>query len=233
MTKSMLELALDRTHAGVQALAAPAHAPEADRSDRRHETDWFYAITAQHLAAAGDVLLPHIRRLPGGRGHVTAYVRHVRTLECALRLLKARQYGDSRAQHLRHSDVWRVIDRMLADHELLEAKYVRLLGAKLDSALIDKLAMELHTAEQIAPTRAHPHSPHTGRTGRLAHRMWRIADTTWDDLEGRVIPTTYAQHPQRDSAFSLYLRGGQVPLPTVPPVVLSQLPPVVSQNQIS
>jgi hypothetical protein len=219
MTKSMLELALDHTHTGVRELAAPAHAPEADRSDRRHETDWFYAITAQHLAAAGDVLLPHIRQLSDGRRHVAVYVQHVRTLERILRLLKARQYGDSRAQHISHSDVWRAIDHMLAGHERLEAEYALLLGAKLGSALIDKLALQLHTAEQIAPTRAHPHSPHTGRTGRLAHRMWRVADTTWDNLEGRVIPTTYAQHPQRDSAFSLYLRGGQVPLPTVPPII--------------
>jgi hypothetical protein len=217
MTKSMLELALDRTHTGVRELAATAHAPGADRSDRRHETDWFYAITAQHLAAAGDLLLPHIRQLPDGRRHVAAYVHHVRTLEIILRLLKARQYGDSRAQHLRHSDVWRVIDRTLAEHERLEDEYVQLLGAKLSSARIGKLALDLCAAEQIAPTRAHPHSPHTGRAGRLAHRIWRVADTTWDDLEGRVIPTIYDQHPHRDSSFSLYLRGGQVPRPTAPP----------------
>ncbi|WP_433005502.1 hypothetical protein [Kribbella sp. CA-294648] len=213
MMQSMLELALDRTHNGVRELAAPAHAPEAGRSDRRHETDWFYAITAQHLAAAGDVLLPHVRRLPDGRRHVAAYARQVRQLEIALRFLKARQYGDGRAQHLRHSDVWREIDRLLAEHEQLEAAYVQLLNAKLPPALLDQVAEQLQAAEQVAPTRAHPHSPHTGRAGRLAHRFWRLADTTWDDLEGRVVPTSYTQHPLRDSAYSHYLRGGQIPLP--------------------
>ncbi|WP_433005675.1 hypothetical protein [Kribbella sp. CA-294648] len=217
MTKSMLELALDRSHTGGRALAAPAHAPEAGRSDRRHETDWFYAITAQHLAAAGDVLLPHVRRLPGGRRHVAAYVHQVRQLETALRFLKARQYGDGRAQHLRHSDVWREIDRLLAEHEQLEARYVQLLNAKLTPALLDKVAEQLSAAEQVAPTRAHPHSPHTGRAGRLTHRIWRLPDSTWDDLEGRFIPTIYTQHPHRDSAYSNYLRGGQIPQPAIQP----------------
>lgn len=202
MTNSMLELALDRTHTGVRELAAPARAPEAGRSDRRHETDWFYAITAQHLAAAGDVLLPHICRLPNGRNRVSAYVDQVRQLEIALRFLKARQYGDGRARHLRPSDVWREIDQLLAEHERLEAENVQLLGAKLTSAHLDKVTEQLLAAEQVAPTRAHPHSPHTGRAGRLAHRFWRLADTTWDDLEGRVVPTSYTQHPNRDSACS-------------------------------
>jgi hypothetical protein len=217
MMKSMLELAVDRTHTGVQLLAAPAHAPEAGRADLRHETDSFYAITAQHLAAAEDVLLPHVRRLPDGRRHVVTYLHQVRQLERALRLLKARQYGDSRALHLRHSDVWQVMDRLLADHERMEAGHVRLLSESLSPALLGNVAAQLLAAEQVAPTRAHPHSPHTGRAGRLTHRIWRLVDTTWDNLEGRVIPTIYAQHPHRDSTFSHYLRGSQIPAPATQP----------------
>ncbi len=225
MTKSMLERALDHTHTGIRQLAAPAHAAEAGRSDLRHETDWFYATTSQHLAAAEDVLLPQIRRIPDGRRHVAAYLRQVRKLERGLRLLKARQYGDSRALHLRHTDIWRVIDRLLADHERIETDYVRLLGEYLGPDRLGVLAMQLLAAEQVAPTRAHPHSPHTGRTGRLAHRIWRLADTTWDNLEGRVVPTRYVQHPNRDSAFSHYLRGSQIPVPATP---LRPAPPTAS-----
>jgi hypothetical protein len=217
MMKSMLELAVDRTHTGIQLLAVPAHAPEAGRTDLRHETDCFYAITAQHLAAAEDVLLPHIRRLPDGRRHVATYLHQVRQLERALRLLKARQYGDGRALHLRHSAVWHVMDRLLADHERIEAEHVHLLSENLSPTLLGKVATQLRTAEQAAPTRAHPHSPHTGRAGRLTHRIWRLVDTTWDDLEGRLIPTIYAQHPHRDSTFSHYLRGSQIPVPAAQP----------------
>lgn len=207
MTASTLELALSYEHKNIRELAAPAHEPAAARSDRRHETDWFYAIAAQHLAAAEDVLLPHVRRLPDGRSLVSTYVGNARQLERSLRFLKGRQYGDSRVQHLNPDDVWQVIDRLLDEHERLETEYSRMIGEKLDSEGVSELTDELLTAEEMAPTRAHPFSPHTGTAGRLAHRMWRVADNAWDSAEGRVVPTHYHQHPKRDSALSHYLRG--------------------------
>ncbi len=211
MTASTLELALTYEHAKIRELAAPAHEPAAARPDRRHETDWFYAIAAQHLAAAEDVLLPHVRRLPDGRSRVNTYVGNARQLERSLRFLKGRQYGDSRAQHLRPDDVWQVIDRLLDEHEQLETEYSRMIGEELDGDRVNTLTEKLLTAEEVAPTRAHPFTPHTGAAGRLAHRMWRLADTAWDSAEGRVVPTKYHAHPKRDSALSHYLRGSQMP----------------------
>ena len=207
MTASTLELALTYEHAKIRELAAPAQEPEASRPDRRHETDWFYAIAAQHLAAAEDVLLPHVRRLPDGRVLVTTYVGNARQLERSLRFLKARQYGDSRVLHLHPEHVWRVVERLLTEHELLEAECSRMLGEDMDSDHVSSLTERLLTAEEVAPTRAHPFSPHTGTAGRLAHRIWRIADNAWDSAEGRVVPTKYHVHPKRDSALSHYLRG--------------------------
>ncbi|MFC0624481.1 hypothetical protein [Kribbella deserti] len=201
----------------IRELARPAHQPDAGAPDRRHETDWFYAITAQHLAAAEDVLLPRVRRLDDGKAKVAAYVDNARRLEKNLRLLKARIYGDGRAQHLRQSDLWRRIDELLAEHERLETEYGAMLAEELGSGDISSLTERLLSAEEHAPTRAHPVSPHTGFAGRMAHRMWRLADTTWDNAEGRVVPTHYHRHPKRDSALSLYLRGGMMPIPPPPP----------------
>ncbi|MEU4395162.1 hypothetical protein [Kribbella sp. NPDC023855] len=211
MTASTLEIALTYEHAMIRDLAAPAHEPEAARPDRRHETDWFYAIAAQHLAAAEDVLLPHVRHLPDGRRLVSRYVANARQLERALRFLKARQYGDSRVQHLEVGDVWQVIDQLLDEHEQLEADYSRMIGEELDDDGVTTLTNDLLSAEEVAPTRAHPFSPHTGTAGRLAHRMWRLADLAWDSAEGRVVPAKYHAHPKRDSALSHYLRGTPIP----------------------
>ncbi|MEU0091670.1 hypothetical protein [Kribbella sp. NPDC006257] len=211
MTASTLEQALAYEHTMIRELAAPAQAPGAGQPDRRHQTDWFYAIAAQHLAAAEDVLLPHVRRLPEGRERVAKYVGNAKQLERSLRFLKARQYGDSRVLHLHPEDVWQVIDRLLAEHEHLEAEYSRMIGEELDTEHVSALTEELLSAEEVAPTRAHPYSPHTGTAGRLAHRMWRVADTAWDSAEGRVVPTKYHVHPKRDSALSHYLRGTPIP----------------------
>lgn len=211
MTASTLEQALQEEHARIRELAEPAHDSTAFSPERRHQTDWFYAIISQHLAAAEDVLLPKVRHLPDGRAKVAAYVSNARELERSLRFLKARIYGDGRAQHLRREDLWREIDRLLDQHEELEAEYGRMLGERLDDGEVGTLTERLLAAEEVAPTRAHPNTPHTGPAGRLAHRWWRLADTAWDNAEGRVVPTRYREHPKHDSALSHYLRGTTMP----------------------
>lgn len=211
MTASTLEMALNYEHERIRELAEPAHHPDAAHPENRHQTDWFYAIAAQHLAAAEDVLLPHVRRLPDGAGLVTRYVGNARDLERSLRFLKGRQYGDSRFLHLEHNDLWQHIDRLLDEHESMEATYSRQITELLEAPDVNTLTEDLLEAEEVAPTRAHPASPHTGLPGRLAHRMWRMADTAWDSAEGRVVPTKYHAHPKRDSALSHYLYGTPMP----------------------
>ena len=207
MTASTLEMALTYEHARIRELAGPAHDPAAAHPERRHETDWFYAIAAQHLAAAEDVLLPHVRRLPDGEELVTRYVGNAKELERSLRFLKGRQYGDSRFLDLRVDEIWQQIDRLLMRHETMETEYSQWISELLDDSEVNKLTEKLLEAEEIAPTRAHPFSPHTGMAGRMAHRMWRMADTAWDSAEGRVVPIKYHAHPKRDSALSHYLYG--------------------------
>jgi len=207
MTASTLEMALTYEHARIRELAEPAHHPDAAHPERRHQTDWFYAIAAQHLAAAEDVLLPHVRRLPDGDDLVTKYVDNAKDLERSLRFLKGRQYGDSRFLHLHHDELWQQIDRLLMRHETMETEYSRRISEQLDGSDVNTLTEQLLEAEEIAPTRAHPVSPHTGMAGRWVHRMWRMADNAWDSAEGRVVPTRYHAHPKRDSALSHYLYG--------------------------
>ena len=211
MTASTLEMALTYEHARIRELAEPAHHPAAAHPERRHQTDWFYAIAAQHLAAAEDVLLPHVRRLPDGEDLVARYVGNAKELERSLRFLKGRQYGDSRVLHLHHDELWQQIDRLLMRHEAMEAEYSRRISEQLDDSDVNSLTEELLEAEEVAPTRAHPYSPHTGMAGRLAHRMWRIADNAWDSAEGRVVPIKYHAHPKRDTALSHYLYGTPMP----------------------
>ncbi len=207
MTASTLEMALTYEHARIRELAGPAHHPEAARPERRHQTDWFYAIAAQHLAAAEDVLLPHVRRLPDGEDLVTRYVGNAKRLERSLRFLKGRQYGDSRFMDLHPDELWQQIDQLMLRHETMETEYSRRISEHLDDSDVNTLTEELLEAEEVAPTRAHPFSPHTGMAGRMAHRMWRMADNAWDSAEGRVVPIKYHVHPKRDSALSHYLYG--------------------------
>ncbi len=200
-----LQQLVDVQHSRLRELAARSQDLSMDGFDRRRITDQFTAVAAQHAAAVADVLLTPARTLPGADAAVL--LDNLKQFEQALRVLKGRAYGDARFLNLSATETWREAERLLAEHESTETRIVsgleRLHGA--DSAT--DLARALAQRQWSSPTRPHPNSPHAGVAGRLAHQLWRIADTTWDELEGRGLPTEPAEHANRHSAFSHYLFG--------------------------
>lgn len=192
-------------HGRLRELAARAHDPGLDGFDRRRVTDQFAAVAAQHAAAVADVLLTAARTLAGDDAVVL--LDNLKQFEQALRVLKGRAYGDARFLDLSAAETWREAQRLLDEHESTEVRIVsgleRLHGA--DGAA--DLARALAKRQWSSPTRPHPNSPHAGVAGRLAHQLWRIADSTWDELEGRGLPTEPAEHANQHSAFSHYLFG--------------------------
>ncbi|TDU83297.1 putative GNAT family acetyltransferase [Kribbella voronezhensis] len=205
---SRLDAALRSEHARLHDLAAVPRSNLSAPHHRRHGADMFTAYAAQHLAASAEVLLHQARNWPSDE--VSGYLGNLRRLEQSLRVLKGRQYGDKRYLDLGHDEVWAVIDRLLAEHEQLESMVAVRIAADSDRDALAVLAEDLLTSQDNSPTRTHPNSPHVGVPGRIARRMWRFADSTADDLEGRVVPARYRRHPKHDSAFSHYLRGSQI-----------------------
>lgn len=208
---SLLEAALDSEHLRIQALAREARnvVPGADEPRIRYRLiDTFSAVLSRHLAAIDDVLLPPARRAtPDGRQRMREYVRDARQLEATLHRLKGRLYGDGTA-HIDWDSLWRELDAELAEHATHEDQLVHALVASLTEEEAAHLAEELANAEERAPTRPHPYTPHTGILGRLAHRLWRIADGFWDQAEGRIIPRRESQPPARpDSLMHRYFTG--------------------------
>lgn len=203
--ESALDAAMRSEHARLRDLVDESRGGETPLTHRRHDADLFSAYAAQHLAAATELLLRHAGSWPAD--DVSAYLGNIKQLEKSLRVLKGRQYGDSRYLHLRFGEVWEVVIRLLSEHEELENRVTARIQDEFDQGLIRSLAEELLLKQDKSPTRSHPSSPHMGVIGKLTRRLWRIADTTSDDLEGRLVPTRYHRHPKRDSSFSHYLRG--------------------------
>jgi predicted GNAT family acetyltransferase len=192
-------------HSRLRELAARSQDQSVDGFERRRITDLFAAVAAQHAAAVADVLLTAARTL--SREDAAVLLDNLKQFEQALRVLKGRAYGDARFLDLSATGTWRDAERLLAEHESTETRVVsgleRLHGA--DGAI--DLARALAKRQWSSPTRPHPNSPHAGVAGRLAHQLWRIADSTWDELEGRGLPTEPAEHANQHSAFSHYLFG--------------------------
>jgi len=208
---SLLESTLESDHRRIREFADAAEAAEPTVTEpriRHRLSDTFSAVLSRHLAATEDVLLPAVRSSTEyGRESVRDYVRHVRVLEKVLHELKARVYGAATAD-TDWDELWREIDRHLDSLAQREAILVEHLRESLSALETRKLAQRFTAAEEKAPTRPHAYTPHTGRLGRLTHRMWRIADGFWDEAEGRVIPHRPAKPPARpDSLMHRYMTG--------------------------
>jgi len=185
---------------------APHHDPARPR-DTYAATDAFLAATSRHLAAAEAVLLDPVRRaVPDGDTLVHGYLELVRGLEHTLSLLKGRLYGEAHAVHLDWAELWRRAGDELAEHNRLETALVDALVRHGDPDMLDGMARRVFDAETHAPTRPHAMLPHLGVLGRVARRLWSVADRFWDAVEGRVIPDPVRPEPRtHDSLLAQYL----------------------------
>ena len=203
--ESRLDAALRAEHTRLRDLAAAPQDHHVASHHRRHGADLFTAYMAQHLAASAEVLLRQTKGWPPDE--VSSYLGNLKKLEQSLRVLKGRQYGDRRYLDLGHDEVWKVINRLRAEHEQFESVVAARIAAESDRDAVSVLAENLLITQDSSPTRSHPNSPHIGVAGRVTRRLWRFADSAADDLEGRVVPARYRRHPKHDSAFSHYLLG--------------------------
>jgi hypothetical protein len=210
--RSVLQIVLDAEHARISELACQAEFTEPKIDDprlRRRLTDTFSAVLSQHLAAVDDVLLAEAKDdLAAGHEWVQYYVRHTRTLEQSLHRLKGWIYGDVTSQQVDWHGVWREMSALLDDHVRLEHTLADELLKRLGHDEEARVAERLRVAQERAPTRPHPFTPHTGLAGRITHRLWRIWDSFWDHAEGRVVshgPLKQPEHP--DSLGHRYFTG--------------------------
>ncbi|MFI6832588.1 GNAT family N-acetyltransferase [Kribbella sp. NPDC050241] len=200
-----LQRLVQAQHARLSELAVRSQDPTIDGFERRRVTDQFAAVAAQHAAAVADVLLTASRSSSGEDAAVLLH--NLKQFEQALRVLKGRVYGDARFLNLSTSEIWRETERLLDEHDSLETRVVSGLEQVHDAGSAADLARALAKRQWSSPTRPHPNSPHAGVAGRIAHQLWRIADSTWDELEGRGLPAEPTEHANRHSAFSHYLFG--------------------------
>jgi CHAD domain-containing protein len=165
--------------------------PHAGSEGMRALADAFMASACRHLVAVEETVLPIARRrLPTGRVMVADYLTHVRQLEHELHHHKARLYGEAHASRRLHRRPWPRIREWLAEHDEREALLLNSIDRTLTADEAHALAHRLAHAAERAPTRPHPHAPHTGLAGRVSHRLLWVTDGFWDTAEGRSIPPT-------------------------------------------
>jgi hypothetical protein len=159
----------------LDALTAPA--PDID----------VVAWAGAHLTALEQVVYPTARRvLPNP---VALQAQQVRTheLEHALRRLHQRVNGDGATMHLPVARVRDDVRAQLVAHGAGERALEEQLRAVLPTSGWEELEARYRRAVDAAPTRPHPHAPHSGWTGRLARGVLAQLDRVMDGLDARPV----------------------------------------------
>lgn len=201
---------IQATHESIGQRLAEVRAADDGRGARETNrcVDAFVAATSRHLAAVDEVLVPAVRaKAAKGDRDVAHYLAAARTLESDLCALKAKLYGEAHAVRLPWALLLSETQEDLSRHDRLEdvlaARVLTLVPGGPD---VDDLAEELYHAELRAPTRPHPYLPHTGGLGRVARRLWAVADRFWDGAQGRMVPEPKRPpHHSHDSLIAQYL----------------------------
>lgn len=179
------------------------------------ERDGLIAVAwcSAHLAAVDQVLYAALQRhVPGGAReelHVMRLLDHL--LQQAVCRLDRRLTGDV---HLAHLPLQRLADDMreaLMAHAAQELRLVRVLQTRLTPEEQWELAEALPAATTEAPTRPHPHTPHTPLAGLVA-RVDAGVDRIRDVLDNRVPQLGRGTRPVRPmSRWGAYFTGSPYP----------------------
>ena len=175
------------------------------------------AWCSAHLAAVDRVLYAAAeQRLPDGPQRVHDLRGIDQLVQQAVLRLDRRLTGDTHLSELpvdELADEVRVALREHADHEhALVDELQRVLDRAEQEALTDQLV----TAMRHAPTRPHPHTPHTPLSGLVGYVDAGV-DRVRDLMDNRVVPTPHDTRPPRvPGRWASYLMGVPYPLEDEP-----------------
>ncbi|WP_406035411.1 hypothetical protein OG801_09330 [Nocardioides sp. NBC_00163] len=150
--------------------------------------DQFNAGTSRHLHAVDEALLPAVSaHCEGGAALVHDYLPMARHLEVLLFHVKAHEYGSTWETTHRWPTLWGEVEEALIDQEEREGELVSRLAEEASDDELLLIAERMAAAERRAPSRPHPHLPHTGLPGKVVRRVARPVDAVWDAVENRSV----------------------------------------------
>lgn len=158
-----------------------------DPGQARALTDRFLVAASRHASASTRVFLPITRS--SQRSEVTgfrSYLAEAKRLERILVKVKAKQYGQAQSVKEPWESVWGAVRRQLEQVLGTERQLVALLDEHLGTEAQDQLSARFNRVFASAPTRPHPHLPHSGPLGSMARMVSSRIDSVWDEIEGRI-----------------------------------------------
>ncbi|MEU4452800.1 hypothetical protein AB0F44_15815 [Nocardioides sp. NPDC023903] len=170
--------------------------------------DQFNAGTSRHLHAVDEALLPAVSaHVENGSALVHEYLPAARHLEVLLFHVKAHEYGSTWETTHDWPTLWGEVEQALVAQQVKEEELVSHLAEEASDDVLVLVAGRMTVAERRAPSRPHPHLPHTGLTGKLVRRVARPVDAIWDSVEGRSVGNPKPLPHKEPGLFWQYLLG--------------------------
>lgn len=152
------------------------------------------ARLSSHLAAMMRTVYPSTGGRHGSDGGLLGTWRaRARDVEWALRLLECRLAGDMFAAPLPADAVYQRLRHCLGSYRAAERALVAWAEEQLSPGECERLAGDYRAVLTRAPTRPHPHGPHTGPLARLAFGVHSAWDRVLDGMDCR--PGVGSQFP--------------------------------------
>ncbi|MDQ1704299.1 MAG: hypothetical protein QOF18_665 [Frankiaceae bacterium] len=142
-----------------------------------------------HLAATLRSLHRPARHLLAARPLLADQLTLDRRLERMLRIAEQRHSGDALAAALDEDRLERALRAAVVAHVRHERRLLTVLVDVLDEGALADLEAAYGAALEQAPTRPHPHAPHTGVLGVAAFRVDAWRDRVMDTMDSRHVPT--------------------------------------------
>jgi hypothetical protein len=170
--------------------------------------DQFNAGTSRHLHAVDEALLPAVSaHVENGSALVHEYLPTARHLEVLLFHVKAHEYGSTWETTHDWPTLWGEVEEALVAQEVKEEELVSHLAEEASDDVLVLVAGRMTVAERRAPSRPHPHLPHTGLSGKVVRRVARPVDAIWDAVEGRSVGNPKPLPHKEPGLFWQYLLG--------------------------
>lgn len=170
--------------------------------------DQFNAGTSRHLHAVDEALLPAVSaHCEGGAELVHDYLPAARHLEVLLFHVKAHEYGSTWETTHDWPALWGEVEEALHAQEEKEDELASRLSTEASADELLLVAERIAAAERRAPSRPHPHLPHTGLPGKVVRRLARPVDAVWDAVENRAVGGPKPLPHEKPSIFWQYLLG--------------------------
>ncbi len=170
--------------------------------------DQFNAGTSRHLHAVDEALLPAVSaHVENGSALVHEYLPTARHLEVLLFHVKAHEYGSTWETTHDWPTLWGEVEEALVAQEVMEEELVSHLAEEASDDVLVLVAARMTVAERRAPSRPHPHLPHTGLSGKVVRRVARPVDAIWDAVEGRSVGNPKPLPHKEPGLFWQYLLG--------------------------